>query len=135
MCFSISCFYFKNKMKIFFTGLIIFALLSFQFSEGLIFISFKINQEYIARNLCIEKDVKGSTCKGCCQLKKKLNEHEEQKKQLPPEQNEKLQLNLFLKSLAGFCYIPKKFKIIRFINIVNYSFIINQPVFHPPKLI
>jgi len=122
-------------MKIFFSGIVIFSLLTFQFSEELIFISFKINQEYIAKNLCIEKDVAGSTCKGCCQLKKKLNEQEEQKKQLPPEQNEKLQLNLFLKYLTGFCYIPKDLEIIRFIFIVNYSFKINQHVFHPPKMV
>jgi hypothetical protein len=122
-------------MKIFFSVIIIFSVLSFQFSEGLIFVSFKINQEYIAKNLCVEKDVAGSTCKGCCQLKKKLNEQQEQKKQLPPEQNEKLQINLFLKSLTTFYYIPKHSEIIRVIFLVNYSFKINQPVFHPPKMV
>jgi len=121
-------------MKFFLSVIITFSVLSFQFSELMIFVSFKLNQDYIAKNLCVEKDVEGSTCKGCCQLKKKLKEQEEQKKQLPPEQNEKLQLNLFLKSLTGFCYIPKNLERFRFIFIVNYSFKINQHVFHPPKM-
>lgn len=40
---------------------------------SIIFVHFKINQEYIAANLCVEKDIEESTCAGNCQLKKKLD--------------------------------------------------------------
>jgi len=33
-----------------------------------------MNQNYIAKNLCVEKDIKGSKCKGHCHLNKKLKE-------------------------------------------------------------
>ena len=59
--------------------ILLIAFLSFQLSELIIYVSFKINQDYIAKNLCVEKDVEGSTCKGCCQLDKKLNEQERKK--------------------------------------------------------
>jgi hypothetical protein len=41
-----------------------------------ILIDFKINQEYIAKNLCINKDVPDSCCKGSCHLKESLEEEE-----------------------------------------------------------
>ncbi len=39
---------------------------------SIILFQFKVNQEYIAANLCINKDIEESTCKGKCQLKKSL---------------------------------------------------------------
>jgi hypothetical protein len=39
---------------------------------SLIFTHFKINQEFIAANLCVEKEIEESTCNGKCQLKKSL---------------------------------------------------------------
>lgn len=45
-------------------------------SNIVIFINFKIHQEYIAKNLCVEKEIENNTCMGCCQLKKEINENE-----------------------------------------------------------
>lgn len=122
-------------MKIFLSGIIIFSILSFQFSEGLIFLWFKINQEYISKNLCIEKDVEGSTCKGCCQLKKKLNEQQEQKKELPPLPENKQNFNLFSETFGCGLYRIESKKQTQSKYINNYTFSITRPVFHPPKMI
>ncbi len=122
-------------MKIFLSGIIIFSVLSFQFSEGLIFLSFKLNQDYIAKNLCVEKDVAGSTCKGCCQLKKKLNEQQQQKKELPPLPDNKQNINLFAQFFRCVLQITESKKQIQFEYINNYTFSLNLPVFHPPKMI
>ena len=43
------------------------------------FIYFKINQQYIAKNICVQKDEVENLCMGSCYLKaiqKKLHEHE-----------------------------------------------------------
>lgn len=40
---------------------------------SLVLVHFKINQEYIAQNLCVEKELEESSCKGHCQLKKSLD--------------------------------------------------------------
>jgi hypothetical protein len=122
-------------MKTFFTGIIIFSILSFQFSEGLVFLSFKLNQDYITKNLCIEKDVEGSTCKGCCQLKKKLNEQQEQKKELPPLPENKQIFNLYSETFGCSLQSIESKKRIHFEYINNYEFTVNHPVFHPPKMI
>lgn len=42
------------------------------FLQSIILLNFKINQEYIALNLCKEKDVEESTCNGNCQLMKSM---------------------------------------------------------------
>jgi hypothetical protein len=101
----------------------------------IIFVSFKLNQDYIAKNLCVEKDVEGSTCKGCCQLKKKLNEQQEQKKELPPLPDNKQNINLFTATFRCIIQRMESKKLIHFEYINNYAFSINHPVFHPPKLI
>ena len=55
-----------------------------------IVISFKINQESIAKNLCVQRNVKNNSCHGCCQLKKRLAEKDKQEqKQLPRGSKEK----------------------------------------------
>lgn len=120
-------------MKLFFSCILILSIFSFQFSELMIYASFKINQEYIAKNLCVEKDVEGSTCKGCCQLKKKVNEQQEQKKELPPLQNEKQNIdfcnqNRELKLMHGSIA-----KVLQQRKQKAYSYTIHFSIFHPPQ--
>ncbi|WP_321344448.1 hypothetical protein [uncultured Draconibacterium sp.] len=119
-------------MKYLISFAIICAVFMFQFSELLILFSFKINQDYIAKNLCIEKDVEGSTCKGCCQLEKRMHEQDEQKKELPPQQNEKQNID-FCVPLSGIdlaIYSGKENLTGKILP--KYSFQNLFKVFHPP---
>ncbi len=60
------------------------------FGKSWILISFKINQESIAKNLCVQRNIKNNSCHGCCQLKKCLTEKDKQEqKQLPRGSKEK----------------------------------------------
>jgi len=97
-------------------------------------VSFKINQDFIAKNLCIEKDVEGSSCKGCCQLKKKLNEQQEQKKELPPIQDNKQDFNFFSTEKNQSNCLAGSFQKGFSVYLDNYHFLIETNVFHPPKL-
>jgi hypothetical protein len=42
--------------------------------------SFQLNKDYVARNLCEKKSVKGNSCQGKCHLKKQLKKAEESEK-------------------------------------------------------
>jgi hypothetical protein len=112
---------------------LILSVLSFQFSELLIYLSFKINQDYIAKNLCVEKDVEGSTCAGCCQLKKKLEQQEQKKEALPPIQSDKMDITFYsILSIVLPGYYPK-LTILALSNSDKYTFLLNYGIFHPPR--
>ena len=119
-------------MKNFFATILILSILSFQLSELLIYTAFKINQDYIAKNLCVEKDVVGSTCNGCCHLKKKVNEQQEQKKDLPPIQNEKPYVNFCLQRSEFNLLINSNKVLLRVPDRNEYQFLIHHTIFHPP---
>jgi hypothetical protein len=48
-----------------------------------VIVDFKLNQDYIAENLCEKKDEPESCCEGSCQLSKELNKIEESEEQGP----------------------------------------------------
>lgn len=67
--------------------LIVYSVLfSFLFQLGnrvYVLVDFQINKEYIAENLCENKDEPESCCEGSCHLTKELNEVEEKESQSP----------------------------------------------------
>jgi hypothetical protein len=63
-------------------------------SELWILVSFKINQEYIATNLCINRFDAIPVCKGSCFLEKQINQDQKQKVEFS---------NLKMKELNLFC--------------------------------
>jgi hypothetical protein len=124
----------KISLKHLVAHILILSLLGFQFSEMLIYISFKLNQDYIAKNLCIEKDVEGSTCKGCCQLKKKLEKQKDQKEALPVNQTEKLDINLYAETRLVLQDIYPEVNEIKNDFILKYCFRPFKQIFHPPRM-
>ena len=44
--------------------------------DAWVFLSFKMNQEYIAKNLCEKKDVVQNSCCGKCYLKKQITQNQ-----------------------------------------------------------
>lgn len=73
----------------------IFAILIFlhPLCKMAIILSFKINQDIIAKTLCIKKEIKNNTCKGNCQLKKQLAKADEkEQEQTPSNQKEKYEV-------------------------------------------
>jgi hypothetical protein len=62
-----------------------FAVLLQSFGQSVILINFRINQEYIARVLCENKEKPELKCNGNCQLTKQLKKEEQKQQQLPPQ--------------------------------------------------
>jgi hypothetical protein len=110
------------------------SFLTFQFSEILIFLSFKINQETIAKTLCIEKDVENSTCKGCCQLKKKLADQHEQKEKLPPVENSKNNIDLLASERVELFLFPPPADAEQNELTPEYTSLNLFRIFHPPRI-
>jgi len=106
------------------------------FSSLWVYVSFKIDQSQIAKTLCVQKEIKNNTCKGKCQLKKRLaNAEKETEKQLPSNQKQKLESVCFIStkylylnysfgrnSAKKYSYIPDFYKALFSLNI-----------FHPPQ--
>jgi len=81
----------RTVTAVFLMVLILFPI----FGKSWILISFKFNQESIAKNLCVQRNIKNNSCHGCCQLKKRLAEKEKQEqKQLPRGTTEKSQISI-----------------------------------------
>uniref|UniRef100_UPI003216DC0F hypothetical protein n=1 Tax=uncultured Draconibacterium sp. TaxID=1573823 RepID=UPI003216DC0F len=120
-------------MKQLFSAILILSVFTFQFSELLVYVSFKLNQDFIAKNLCVEKDVEGSTCKGCCQLKKKINEQQKQKEEMPPDQSEKLEITFYAEQSGLKLWFNDDGIRLIVINTKGYLFCIYNNVFHPPN--
>lgn len=103
-----------------------------------IIVSFKINQDSIAKTLCVKKEIKNNTCQGKCHLKKQLDKvNEEEQKQAPTSQKEKAEVL--------FCHTHKPYDFWEFAdlylsklnasyqnNFYNYSYITD--IFRPPTI-
>ena len=109
------------------------------FSKICIYVSFKINQDRIAKTLCVQKEIKNNCCKGKCHLEKELKKaDEQQQKQLPPSLKEKSEVLYFQSfpknSLLNVQFKSSKEKLNCFYH-VSYSSSYIGEIFKPPKLI
>ena len=62
------------------TWLLIFAVFAANFSTAFIYFGLKINQSYIAQNLCINRSRPGLHCNGHCYFMRKIKQAEENEK-------------------------------------------------------
>lgn len=104
---------------------------------SIIYVNFKVNQEFIAANLCVEKEIEESTCNGNCQLKKSLAVVEATK---PQKENFQATIESHITGL--FLTVASDFSISKKIENLEYSFIPNHKIttgyflvpFRPPIL-
>ncbi len=102
-------------------------------AEAAVYISFKINQDYIAKNLCINRDNPESDCHGCCQLKKEIQEQQESREETPQTESKKSEIlyfsheNTFNSPVAKF---ENKFVLPSF---ESYAYSSVDKIFRPPK--
>ncbi|WP_196890456.1 hypothetical protein [Aureivirga marina] len=74
-----------NRLHSVFSILISFSILFYSIQSAIILSSFYLNQEYIAKNLCVQKDNQQG-CNGKCHLVKTLNDSFQQQDLQNPEQ-------------------------------------------------
>lgn len=124
-------------MRLILTPVFILLILVHPFIHTLIYVKFRVNQDYIAKTLCEKKDVKGNTCHGCCQLKKQLKKTDEQPlKEVPKSRTIKIDI-----SYCNYFHIIEQqarypLNLNRGFNSFNSGFLSSDyinSIFHPPK--
>jgi hypothetical protein len=76
--------------------ILLLVMLSVTFSKWLIIAQFRLNQQYISENLCVNKNKPKSCCHGKCFLGKQLVKDEKGDTQgLPEKSKEKTDIQLF----------------------------------------
>ena len=120
---------------------ILLALLIFlqPFSKVWIHISFKINQDKIAKTLCVKKEIENNTCQGKCHLKKQLEKaDEEEQKQAPTNTKEKVEV-LYCQNQTPFDFLKVTvFYENQTLNNYDFDFYSTSfitDIFRPPKTI
>ncbi|MET6996476.1 hypothetical protein [Chitinophaga defluvii] len=101
-----------------------------------VMLDFYINQNYIAKNLCINRDKPQMHCNGKCSLKKKLNE-EDRKNQENPERKAENRSEIFYPLITENRTVPQPETIN---TIYTHPDCIGTPIdqpaviFHPPAV-
>jgi predicted phage-related endonuclease len=62
------------------------------FGNIIIYAKFKINQDEIAKTICIQRKIANNTCNGNCELKKSLKQFDDNEKEMQNNLKEKLEL-------------------------------------------
>ncbi len=103
-----------------------------------IIIDFNINQDYIAKVLCINKDKPEMKCNGKCHLTKELKKTEEPadnpKTEFVQIRNEVLFCQYFISTKKDNLIVEPKIKY-RYQNPDFYQSEFVSDIFHPPKII
>lgn len=102
------------------------------FSEGLMVASFNLNQNFIAKNLCINRNNPNSKCEGHCYLTKQLNKQEKSSSTNTSAKN-KIQIQLFFGAKRKTTnYSNKTFFCYNIFSENLFSQQYPQLIFHPP---
>lgn len=101
-----------------------------------IFIDFKINQDFIAKVLCINRDKPMTTCNGKCYLTDQLRKAEEEEQKQAPQRTKENVENLYCHQETDIFKTTDFFEkqsLNKYLNNL-YSFSFITDIFHPPKL-
>ena len=122
-------------MKLLAVPIFIIFLLTQTFSKWLIVAEFRLNQDYIAKNLCINRNKPKMHCNGKCQLMKKLAVEEEQTTTGNNAPTVKITGGLFMQKAPVFAlvaFLPDPPTYNR-VFILHESTSPKRSVFHPPS--
>lgn len=98
--------------------------------------SFYINQDYIAKNLCINRFDAIPVCNGQCVLTKELKANEKQEQKIPNVKEKEIQLYFYCQEsitlLQKTIFETSKTAIIKKDSNIKNTFLYS--IFHPPKM-
>ncbi len=121
-------------MKLLYSIIISTLLLLPSFGNVVIYLTFKVNQDEIAKTLCVKKEVKNNTCNGKCFLAKQLKKAAEKEKQESSNLKEKQEL-VYTQTTSNYNFTPiitiEKTRMIVSRN-CEKSKSVAVSIFHPP---
>lgn len=113
---------------------LLFVAFSIQLAGNLITVAaFELNRDFIAKNLCINRDKPKSHCNGKCHLMKELKKEEKKNDSSGNSlkgKNETIQF--FESTIEKLLVIESPFKVINFFYFENKTLNYCTSIFHPP---
>lgn len=70
------------------TGILLFSLVAQSFSKMIVVVDFYVDQDYIARNLCVNRYNTAIRCGGQCELKKRLKQEDHKDSENPERRSD-----------------------------------------------
>ncbi len=113
--------------------LLAFTILSANFSRLFVFAGFELNRDYIAAELCVNKDKPELNCNGRCFLAEKLKKAQEKEKKQEKELQKSCFQEAFVTSNKGFFFQTTLIDIINTEEIIPSLSKRSSFIFHPPK--
>lgn len=90
----------QNSLKQFFVIVLSAILLLPSFGNIILFTKFKIQQDEIAKTICIQRKIANNSCNGRCELRKTLKQFDENERKMNTILKEKLEL-IYIKPIFG----------------------------------
>src|SRR5690242_12347933 len=122
-------------MKFISVTILLICLISATFSQWLLIACFDLNKNYIAKELCVNKNNPSAHCNGHCYLNKELNNEEKSSNPLNNSLKEKFEIQLFCIDA------PANINVISSLVITTHSYLQNftaqeflHDAFHPPRM-
>ena len=128
-----------RKLRIIFGFLVLLVFLYRMFYQVIVVVYYKVNEEYIAKTLCVNRMNANSSCHGKCHLKKLLKKTESPEDQpnnnplIPPNSTSNKDFKVFIPDYISLSspVADIDFKDIPYINLYHYLFI--SELLIPPK--
>ncbi len=124
----------KNSLKQFFAIFLSVVLLVPSFGSVFVYLNFKIHQEEIVKNLCIQRQMKENKCNGHCFLSKQLKKEAEKEKKQTENLIEKQELVYIAPEYVkttNKSFLIAKLRPLYFTTIGHTKSIVHS-IFHPP---
>jgi hypothetical protein len=102
--------------------------------KNMVILSFYANRERIAKELCVERTVKNSCCKGACVLEKDLKKVENEKEEFPAPFKDKTEIVYIVHSneISAFEFDYSRSYFVY--ENVSYYDSFSSDILHPPAL-
>ena len=122
--------------SVFVSGILILVMAAYVIIPAVPVIDYLINKDYIAKNLCINKDKPKSCCKGKCHMVKQLQKTNKNTDNEPKNSNSRVQLKeltefILSKSCTFTAEITSHAYFVY--NIVTFDQLACSAIFVPPK--
>lgn len=116
-------------------GLLVFIMFMKSLMIPFVYIDFKLNQDYIAKVLCINRDKPELHCNGRCILMQKMKKAQDTEQSQENQTNKKQTFETFCESLFDFNalkFLAEKEEFIAYQMLFLSHYL--SDIFHPPKL-
>jgi hypothetical protein len=122
-------------MKLINVTILFFCTLAATFSQWILIACFDLNENYIAKELCVNRNNSANHCNGHCFLTKELNKEEKSNNPLNAPSKEKFEVQLFCIDASNNINVVSFFITTSYTSLQNFTAQeVLKITFHPPAM-